>query len=216
MHHFHYIGGRLHCEDVLVEDVAESMGTPFYLYSHATLVQHFNAFDDSFRDVPHLTCFSVKSNSNLGILRLFAGKGGGADIVSGGELYRCLAAGVQPGKIVYSGVGKKYEEMAYALDSGILMFNIESGQELKTLSRVAAEKGITARVAFRVNPDVDHAPTRIFRRVSKKTSSVLIYMKLRGGIKPLPISRTLKWRGCPATSGPSLPKFPRSSRHCGN
>ncbi|MFO8088964.1 MAG: diaminopimelate decarboxylase [Desulfatiglandaceae bacterium] len=155
MHHFHYIGGRLHCEDVPVEDLANSMGTPFYLYSHATLVQHFNAFDDSFRDVPHLTCFSVKSNSNLGILRLFADKGGGADIVSGGELYRCLAAGVQPEKIVYSGVGKKSDEMAYALDSGILMFNIESGQELEALSSIAEEKRARARVAFRVNPDVD-------------------------------------------------------------
>jgi diaminopimelate decarboxylase len=155
MHHFHYIGDRLHCEDVPVEDVAESVGTPFYLYSYATLVQHFKAFDDSFRDVPHVTCFSVKSNSNLAILRLFGSKGGGADIVSGGELYRCLAAGIEREKIVYSGVGKKTEEMAYALDSGILMFNIESGQELQALSSIAAKKRTRARVAFRVNPDVD-------------------------------------------------------------
>jgi diaminopimelate decarboxylase len=155
MHHFHYTTDRLYCEDVAVEEVAESVGTPFYLYSYATLVQHFNAFDSSFSDVPHLTCFSVKSNSNLAILKLFACKGGGADIVSGGELYRCLAAGVKPEKIVYSGVGKKREEMARALDSGILMFNVESGQELAALAGIAEEKQARARIAFRVNPDVD-------------------------------------------------------------
>ncbi len=155
MHHFHYVRDRLHCEEVPIEDIAESVGTPFYLYSHATLVRHFKAFDDSFSDIPHLTCFSVKSNSNLAILRLFAGKGGGADIVSGGELYRCLAAGVKPDRIVYSGVGKSSGEMAYALDSGILMFNVESAQELNCLASIAEKKETTARIAFRVNPDVD-------------------------------------------------------------
>lgn len=155
MHHFHYRNDELYCEDVSVEAVADAVGTPLYLYSHATLVRHFDAFDDSFADTPHLTCFAVKANSNLAVLRLFARKGGGADIVSGGELHRCLSAGIDPEKIVYSGVGKKPEEMAYALDSGILMFNVESVQEMHTLDGVARERGVGARVAFRVNPDVD-------------------------------------------------------------
>ncbi len=155
MHHFDYRNRELYCEDVPVEKVAGDLGTPLYIYSHATVVRHFEAFDGSFGDVSHLTCFSVKSNSNLAVLKLFAAKGGGADIVSGGELHRCLAAGIEPEKIVYSGVGKSAGEMAYALESGILMFNVESVQEMRLLDRVAGEIGAVARIAFRVNPDVD-------------------------------------------------------------
>ncbi|MDH5297927.1 MAG: diaminopimelate decarboxylase [Desulfobulbaceae bacterium] len=155
MHHFNYRNSQLHAESVAVSAIAESMGTPFYLYSHATLSQHFKAFDNAFGDIPHLTCFAVKSCSNLALLRLFASLGGGADIVSGGELFRALKAGVEPKKIVYSGVGKTAEELSQGLDAGILMFNVESEQELETLQAVAAAKGVKAPVSFRVNPDVD-------------------------------------------------------------
>lgn len=155
MHHFHYKEKALFCEEFPVAAIAEAVGTPFYLYSHATLNRHFEAFDGAFSGIRHLTCFSVKSNSNLAILRLFANLGGGADIVSGGELYRSLRAGVDPARIVYSGVGKRPEDMRYALESGILMFNVESEQELISLNRVAGEVGRKAGVALRVNPDVD-------------------------------------------------------------
>ncbi|MGE5842186.1 MAG: diaminopimelate decarboxylase [Deltaproteobacteria bacterium] len=155
MHHFHYRNSELHCEDVPVSRIAKEIGTPFYLYSHATLKQHFRAFDDAFGDLPHLTCFAMKSNSNMAILRLFALEGGGADIVSGGELYRALRAGVDPGKIVYSGVGKTTEDMEYALQSGILLFNVESSQEIVLLDQIAAKVGKKAAVSLRVNPDID-------------------------------------------------------------
>ena len=155
MHHFAYKDGELYCEDVPVSRIAREMGTPLYLYSHATLIRHFRAFDGAFVDVPHLTCFAVKSNSSMAVLNLFAGEGGGADIVSGGELYRALRAGVDPRKIVYSGVGKTAEEMAYALGSEILMFNVESSQEIALLNDVAGKMGKQASIAIRVNPDVD-------------------------------------------------------------
>jgi|UniRef100_A0A7C5ALS0 diaminopimelate decarboxylase len=155
MHHFHYLKGELYCENVPVAQIAEAVGTPFYLYSHATLAHHFRTFDAAFAGFPHLVCFAVKANGNLAILRLFAQMGGGADIVSGGELFRALKAGVDPQKIVYSGVGKSFREIRQALRAGILMFNIESSQELEEISRIAREMKRTAPVALRINPDID-------------------------------------------------------------
>jgi diaminopimelate decarboxylase len=155
MHHFHYIDNALYGEEVPVAAIAQAVGTPFYLYSHATLSQHFKAFDGAFSGMKHLTCFSMKSNSNMAILRLFALMGGGVDIVSGGELYRALKAGVEPSKIVYSGVGKEISDLEYALKSEILMFNVESAQEIQRLNEVALRLNRKARVAIRVNPDVD-------------------------------------------------------------
>ncbi len=155
MHHFQYIDNALFCEDVSVSDVGYKVGTPFYLYSHATLRQHFRAFDDAFAGIKHLTCFSMKSNSNVAILKLFGLEGGGVDIVSGGELYRALKAGIDPSKIVYSGVGKNVEDLEYGLRSGIFMFNVESTQEIKRLNEVAGKVGKKARIAIRINPDVD-------------------------------------------------------------
>ncbi len=155
MHHFHYQNGELYCEGLPVAVIADQVGTPFYLYSHATLTHHFRVFDEAFAAVPHLVCFAVKANSNVAILRLFINLGSGVDIVSGGELYRALKAGVDPGKVVYSGVGKRPEEMRFALEQGILMFNIESEQELQALNRIAGELGTKGRIALRVNPDVD-------------------------------------------------------------
>ena len=155
MHHFHYVDNVLFCEEVPVAEIAEHVGTPFYLYSHATLRHHFITFDKAFEGVPHLICFAAKSNSNLGVLSLFAGLGGGLDIVSGGELYRGLEAGIPADRIVYSGVGKREDEIVYALESGILMFNIESLQELEFINRCAGRLKKKAPIALRVNPDVD-------------------------------------------------------------
>ena len=155
MHHFHYKKNELYCEDVPILSIAEKVGTPFYVYSHETLKQHFDAFDGAFSDVKHLTCYSMKSNSNKALLALFAGRGGGVDIVSGGELYRALNAGVDPAKIVFSGVGKSLSDLEYAVTSEILMFNVESPQELLKLNQVALNSGKKARISIRVNPDVD-------------------------------------------------------------
>jgi diaminopimelate decarboxylase len=155
MNHFSLQGGELYCESVPLARIAEREGTPLYVYSRATLERHFKAFDGAFSSVPHLSCYSVKANSNLAILRLFARLGSGVDVVSGGEILRVLKAGIVSEKIVYSGVGKTRAEIELALASDILMFNVESAQELELINQVATEKGVRARVALRVNPDVD-------------------------------------------------------------
>ncbi len=155
MHHFQYRGDELYCEDVPVRRITEEVGTPCYIYSRATLRHHFNVFDSAFKDVPHITCYSVKANSNIAILKLFGSMGGGVDIVSGGELFRARKAGIPPERIVYSGVGKTLEEIDFALRENILMFNIESTEELEQIDRRAAAMGIKARISLRVNPDID-------------------------------------------------------------
>jgi len=155
MHHFEYRDGEMFAEDVPVKRIAKEIGTPAYVYSLATLRRHYRVFDRAFAAVPHIVCFSVKANSNLALLRAFAKEGSGFDIVSGGELFRALKAGGDPKKIVFSGVGKKKEEIEYALNSGILMFNVESEQELVALNEIAAGIGKTAPISLRINPDVD-------------------------------------------------------------
>ena len=155
MHHFHYRDDELFCEEVPIRQIADQVGTPFYLYSHATLTRHFNTFDSAFDGVDRLVCFSAKANASLAILKLLNNLGGGLDIVSGGELYRGLVAGVPPEKIVYSGVGKRVDEIDYALQTGILMFNIESLEELDVIQQRAGHLKKKARIAIRVNPDVD-------------------------------------------------------------
>lgn len=155
MHHFIYRDHELYCENIPIRTIAEKVGTPFFLYSHATLERHFLIFDGAFEGLKRLVCFSAKANSNLAILKLFANLGGGLDIVSGGELYRGLKAGFPPERIVYSGVGKRVDEIDYALDTGILMFNVESFEELKLIDKRAGLLKKKAPVAVRVNPDVD-------------------------------------------------------------
>jgi len=155
MNHFQYRGSELHCEDVPLARIADEVGTPTYVYSHATLTRHYRVFDEALAGVDHLICYSTKANSNLAVLRLLFGMGAGADIVSGGELYRCLRAGANPRRIVFSGVGKTAAEMGQALDAGILAFNVESAEELEALAGVAAAIGARAPVSIRVNPDVD-------------------------------------------------------------
>jgi diaminopimelate decarboxylase len=155
MDHFEYRNSRLFAEDVPVADIAATVGTPCYIYSRATIERHWRAFDHAFADHPHLVCYAVKANSNLAVLNLLARLGSGFDIVSGGELERVLAAGGDPGKVVFSGVGKRRDELERALEVGIRCFNIESEAELALLERVAAERKQCAPVSLRINPDVD-------------------------------------------------------------
>src|ERR671918_1708966 len=155
MHHFEYRNGEMFAEEVSLKRIAQEVGTPAYIYSLATLKRHYRVFDEAFAKVPHIVCFSVKANSNLALLRTFAKEGSGFDIVSGGELFRALKAGGDPKKIVFSGVGKKKEEIEYALATGILMFNVESEEELVALNDIAAGIGKKAPISLRVNPDVD-------------------------------------------------------------
>ena len=155
MHFFEYKDHQFQCEGIPVQKIAEKVGTPFYLYSYHTLVRHFTVFDDAFKGIPHLVCYSAKANSNLALLRLFVNLGGGVDVVSGGELFRALKGGAAPQKIVFSGVGKREDEIEYALKAGILMFNVESSQELYVINDVAGRIGKRAAIAIRVNPDID-------------------------------------------------------------
>jgi len=153
--HFEYRQGALHCESVAISALAREYGTPLYVYSRATLERHWHAFDRALADHRHLVCYAVKANSNLAVLNLLARLGSGFDIVSGGELRRVLAAGGDPRRIVFSGVGKQSHEIEEALDADILCFNVESEPELDRIQQIAAARGRTARISFRVNPDVD-------------------------------------------------------------
>jgi len=155
MDHFSYHNGSLHAENVPLADIAAQSGTPCYIYSRATLERHWQVFDAALGTHPHLVCYAVKANSSLAVLQVLALLGSGFDIVSAGELERVLRAGGDPGKIVFSGVGKQAPEMRRALEAGIRCFNVESEPELLRLDRVAGEMGMTAPVSLRVNPDVD-------------------------------------------------------------
>jgi diaminopimelate decarboxylase len=155
MDHFIYRDGVLHAEDVAIPEIAEAIGTPFYVYSSATLTRHLRVMDEALAGMPHMVCFAVKSCGNLAVLRTLARLGAGMDVVSEGEMRRALAAGVPGARIVFSGVGKTRAEMAAALEAGVGQFNVESEPELRALSQVAAGMGATAPIALRVNPDVD-------------------------------------------------------------
>jgi diaminopimelate decarboxylase len=154
MHHFHYRNGVLHAEDVDVSRLAESVGTPFYCYSTATLERHYRVFTEAFAGLDTLVCYAMKANSNQSVLRTLARLGAGADVVSGGELMRARAAGIPADKIVFSGVGKTEGELRQALAENILCINVESEPELDLLSRIAHETGGTARISLRLNPDI--------------------------------------------------------------
>jgi diaminopimelate decarboxylase len=157
MHSFHYRDGTLHGEDVDLACVAEEFGTPLYVYSSATILDHYQRLDRALSDLDHLICYAVKANSNRAILKLLAEAGAGFDIVSGGELFRVLAAGGEARKCTFAGVGKSREEIEYALEQKVHSFNVESEAELDYIERIAEDKGVRAPVAFRVNPDVDPA-----------------------------------------------------------
>jgi diaminopimelate decarboxylase len=152
---FHYLHGRLFCEDVDLEAIAGDAGTPCYVYSSRAILDAYRAYDAAFGDMPHMVCYAVKANSSLGVLALLAKAGCGFDIVSGGELFRVIKAGGDPSRVVFSGVGKTAEEIELALRSGICNFNCESEAELGLIDAVAEKMGVIARFALRVNPDVD-------------------------------------------------------------
>jgi len=155
METFQYRGGELYCEGVPLREVAESVGTPTYVYSKTAILNSFRAYDRAFASVPHMICYAMKANGNLAIVAALAREGAGVDVVSGGELFRALRAGVPPKRIIFAGVGKTREEMREALKADILMFSVESGAELRALDQAAQEMGARAPVALRVNPDVD-------------------------------------------------------------
>ncbi len=155
MDHFLYKDGVLHAEDVAISEIAASVGTPFYVYSTATLKRHFTVFDEALAGMPHLVCYAMKANSNLAVLKLLGDMGAGMDVVSVGEYMRAKAVGVPSDRIVFSGVGKTRAEMEHVLAGGIRQFNVESEPELALLSKVAAEMGVVVPITVRVNPDVD-------------------------------------------------------------
>ncbi len=155
MHYFQFKGKELFAEDITVKKLAQKFSTPLYIYSQRTIERHVNAYREAFRDTGHIICYAVKANSNLSILRLLGRMGCGADVISGGELFRALRAGIKPERIVYAGVGKTESEIRYALKSGILMFNVESSEELKEINRIAGTMKKKAPIALRVNPDID-------------------------------------------------------------
>jgi diaminopimelate decarboxylase len=177
MDHFEYKNGELYAESVAVSDIVKAVGSPCYIYSRATLERHWRAFDSSLTKHDHLVCYAVKANSNLALLNLFARLGSGFDIVSAGELYRVIQAGGDPAKVVFSGVGKNADEMRYALEKGIHCFNVESIAELDRLNQVAADMGVKAPIAVRVNPDVD-AKTHPYISTGLKENKFGIDIKL--------------------------------------
>ncbi|MEQ9443930.1 MAG: diaminopimelate decarboxylase [Rhodospirillaceae bacterium] len=158
MHHFQYRGGILHAEGVAIPDIAASVGTPFYCYSSATLTRHYRVFTDALKGLDTMVCFSAKANGNLAVLKLLGDLGAGCDVVSGGEFKRALAAGIPAEKIVFSGVGKTKEELAFAVENGVGQINVESESELNHLNTISFALGKRAPIALRVNPDV-HAET---------------------------------------------------------
>lgn len=155
MHDFKYRGSYLCAEDVRLIELAKKVGTPAYVYSQKSFHSHFSKLDSALQEIPHLICYSLKANSNLSILKLLAKWGSGADIVSGGELYRALLAGIKPARIVYAGVGKSENEIAYAIKKGILLFNVESLPELSLIDKVASSLGRKPKVCLRINPDIE-------------------------------------------------------------
>jgi diaminopimelate decarboxylase len=179
MHRFSYRGRDLYCEDVKVADIVQRFGTPLYIYSANTILDHFFKLKEAFRDFEPLICFSVKSNFNLAILRLLIRQGSGADVVSGGELYKALKAGCPPKKIVYAGVGKREDEIEYGLKRGILFFNVESLPELKKINEIAKNLGKVQDVCLRLNPDVDPQTHKFITTGKKETKFGLSYKEIK-------------------------------------
>jgi len=170
MDYFHYDAGRLYCEDLPVDDIAEQVGTPAYIYSKQTFTHHYRAITDAFAELDPLVCYSIKSCGNIHILRMLADQGAGMDVVSGGELYRAKQAGVDMSTVVFAGVGKTDPEITDALEAGIGWFNIESEAEFENIARIAKQLGVTAHAALRINPDVDpktHAKTTTGKKETK-------------------------------------------------
>ncbi|MET0172503.1 MAG: diaminopimelate decarboxylase [Agrobacterium vaccinii] len=180
MNHFHYIDGVLHAENVPVPEIAKAVGTPFYVYSTATLERHYRVFAEAFSDVDSMVCYAMKANSNQAVLKTLAKLGAGIDVVSGGELRRALAAGVPASRIMFSGVGKTVAEMDFALEAGIYCFNVESEPELEVLNLRAIKAGKRAHVSFRINPDVDAGTHAKISTGKKENKFGIAYERARG------------------------------------
>ena len=190
MDYFNYINNELYCEDVPVSEIAAEAGTPLFVYSKRTLTEHFDQIKKAFAEIPLLICYSIKANSNLSILKVLKELGSGIDAVSIGEIKRALAIGADPSKIVFAGVGKTDEEIAFALDTGILMFNVESEAEIENINRIALQKGTLARIALRINPDVD-PKTHQYITTGKRENKFGIDIKMAEDL----IARLPKMRG---------------------
>jgi diaminopimelate decarboxylase len=204
MDHFHVHGGGVHCEEVPLRAIAESAGTPCFVYSRATLEMHYDRLTEAFAGVDLLVCYSVKSNSNLAVLDVLRRRGSGFDVVSGGELRRVLRAGADPKKVVFAGVGKTAEEMELGLDAGILMFNVESEAELDLLELVAKARRKRADVALRVNPDVD-PKTHTYISTGKRESKFGIDLEAASAlVRGLPKRRWLRMTGVHAHIGSQI------------
>lgn len=204
MHSFRYLQGRLHAENVDLQTLAERQGTPLYVYSKATISDHFTRLDQAVNRLDHLICYAVKANSNLAVLNTVAQLGGGFDIVSGGELFRVLRAGGQASKCTFAGVGKSREEIEYALSEGIYCFNAESEAELRYINEVAGSVGKKAPVAVRVNPNVD-AKTHAKITTGKSENKFGIdFDRIPEVYEGSPRkARTWRSRGCKCTSAPN-------------
>ncbi|AMV35870.1 diaminopimelate decarboxylase [Planctomyces sp. SH-PL62] len=189
MEAFQYCENQLYCEAVPVARLAEEYGTPLYIYSAGAIVDALKSLQEAYAEVDPLVCYSVKANSNLGVLKLLNGHGSGFDVVSGGELFRVVKAGGDPGKTVFAGVGKSDPEIAQAIEAGVLMFNVESEAELESIARVAASMGRVAPIALRVNPDVDpktHRYTSTGQKESKFGLDIDRAMRIAGTVKDIP------------------------------
>ncbi len=180
MNHFVYRDGSLHAEDVPIAQIARTVGTPFYVYSHATLERHFTVFDKAFARIPHMTCYSCKANTNIALLRLMARLGSGADIVSAGELRAALRASIPADRIVFSGVGKTEEEITFAAQSGIAMINMESAGEVRLAAAVGRKMGKKIPVSIRVNPEIDAKTHPYITTGLKKNKFGVLWAEARG------------------------------------
>jgi diaminopimelate decarboxylase len=189
MEAFPYRGNELYCEGVSVADLAAKYGTPLYVYSQSALLDSLKQLQDAYREVDPLVCYSVKANSNLGVLKVLNEHGSGFDVVSGGELFRVVKAGGDPGKAVFAGVGKSDPEIAQAIEAGVLMFNVESEAELESIARVASGMNRVAPIALRVNPDVDpktHRYTATGQKESKFGLDIERALRIAGTVKDVP------------------------------
>ncbi len=208
MHHFAYSNGVLNAEDVPVPTIADAVGTPFYVYSTATLTRHYRVFAEAFAGLDGHVFYAMKANSNQAVIATLARLGAGADVVSEGELCRALAAGIPASKVVFSGVAKTAREMAFALDAGIKCFNVESEPELLRLSAVASGKGVVAPVSFRINPDVD---ARTHAKISTGKSENKF--GIPGSTRPVSMPSRPRFRAfaSPASTCTSARRSPNSS-----
>ena len=180
MNFFDYKDGKLYAEDVPLQEIVKRVGTPVYVYSHRTFERHFMVFDGSFRSVPHITCYSCKANSNVALLRTVAQLGGGADVVSGGELFRALKASIPANRIVFSGVGKTEAEIKYAVRSAILMINMESAGEVRTVAGIGRRMQTKIPVSIRVNPEIDPKTHPYITTGLKKNKFGILWQEARG------------------------------------